>query len=275
MFSSVRNELRRPDKRTVRKIVDLYDRFHAPEFLGIDPLITLQKFSCIDIETGALVASVLSYGRVETIISHCETLFSIMDYQPFGFTMNLTYREKMKRLKTFRHRFSSGEDIALFLEAVASIIRTHGSVEAFFTSALQMSETGIAGAMDAFSEEVRKRASAVCGDLPGYFAFLVPSPRQGSACKRMNMYLRWMIRPADGIDLGVWKSIPPSCLVIPVDTHIARIARGLGLTSRSTADWRMAEEITGMLRFIDGDDPVRFDFSLCRSGMVQARRSAA
>jgi uncharacterized protein (TIGR02757 family) len=130
-------------------------------------------------------------------------------------------------------------------------------------------------ALARLSDEVRMRAARISGVAGRGFDFLVPSPESGCACKRMAMYLRWMVRPDDGIDMGVWKSVPPSALVIPVDTHIAAIARELRLTGRKTADWRMAEEITARLRRIDPFDPVRFDFSLCRTGMVSVRKDAA
>jgi hypothetical protein len=100
-----------------------------------------------------------------------------------------------------------------------------------------------------------------------YFPFLFPSPASGSACKRLCMFLRWMVRPADGIDLGLWKAIPPRKLIIPVDAHIQRISRFLGLTQRKQADWRMAQEITAALKKFDSDDPVKYDFSLCHIGI--------
>jgi uncharacterized protein (TIGR02757 family) len=105
--------------------------------------------------------------------------------------------------------------------------------------------------------------------IPGdsYFRFFFPSPAAGSACKRLCMYLRWMVRPADGIDLGLWHDIPPAKLVMPVDAHIQRIGRYLRLTSRKQADWRMAREITAALRKLDPDDPVKYDFSLCHLGI--------
>ena len=102
-----------------------------------------------------------------------------------------------------------------------------------------------------------------------YFSFLFPSPDSGSACKRLCMYLRWMVRPADGIDLGIWQSIPPAKLVIPVDAHIQRICSLLGFTGRKQADWKMAREITAALRQLDPLDPVRYDFSICHLGISE------
>ena len=259
-----------------KKIQALYALYHSPLYLGIDPLITLQGFTRPqDLEAGALVASVLAYGRVETIISHIEEVFFLMDMAPSTFVVATSYEEKRARLRTFRHRFTTGEDLALFLQAIAVIISEAGSVEMFFLQAVDRSGGDIGAAIDLFCTKVKSGATRIHGNLPGFFSFLVPSPKDGSACKRMNMYLRWMIRPADGIDFGAWKSLTPSILMMPVDTHIAKIARQFGMTRRVAADWKMATEITAYLRQVDRDDPVRFDFSLCRSGMVALRRSAA
>lgn len=266
-----------PDRQAEKKIKALYLQYHSSAFIGMDPLITLQRFSRReDLELGALIASALSYGRVETIIKNIETVFNKIDYAPFDFITTSSFSTKNRVLKKFKHRFTTGEDLALFMQAVAAVIKKHGSIESFFAATLQ-GEPGaaIAAAMNAFSLAIKSEACSRHNPLPGYFTFLVPAPSSGSACKRMNMYLRWMIRPADGIDLGVWKSIPAAHLIMPVDTHIARIARSEGMTRRTSADWRMAEEITAWLRHIDNNDPVKFDFSLCRSGMVELRRSAA
>jgi uncharacterized protein (TIGR02757 family) len=254
----------------------------------MDPLATLHEFSRRkDLETAGLIAAVLAYGRVETIIRSVRELFGRMEHQPFTFITTVDYEFKCRVLHGFKHRFNTGEDIALFLQAIASVIGEYGTIEAFFTEMLKRSPpvtelskpaeagNGIAGAITAFSTTVKQRALAIAGILPGKFNFLIPSPATGSACKRMNMYLRWMVRPDDGIDLGVWKKIPAAQLIIPVDTHIAKIARKEGMTHRIVADWRMAKEITDYLRLIDPEDPVRFDFSLCRSGMIALRRDAA
>jgi len=266
-----------PSKQVKCKINELYTQYHSPTFLGIDPLVTLVQFSRReDLEVGGLIASALSYGRVENIIKSIETIFSCMGESPYTFITTTDYSTKKRVFKKFKHRFTTGADIALYTHAVAGILKKHGSIETFFATNLgRVPQNALAAAMNAFSAEIKAGAEALCSPLPGYFTFLVPSPSSGSACKRMNMFLRWMIRPADGIDLGVWKSISTAHLIMPVDTHIAKIARSEGMTQRQSADWQMALEITAWLRHIDSDDPVRFDFSLCRNGMVELRRSAA
>jgi uncharacterized protein (TIGR02757 family) len=103
---------------------------------------------------------------------------------------------------------------------------------------------------------------------PSNFKFLLPLPSRGSACKRLNLFLRWMVRPDDGIDFGIWKKISPSQLIIPLDTHVARIARRIGLTRRTSADWKTALEVTHALRQLDSADPVKYDFAICKLGML-------
>ena len=132
----------------------------------------------------------------------------------------------------------------------------------------------ITGAINEFSAAVLSfDYSGVFGTAAppadSYFPFLFPSPSSGSACKRLCMYLRWMVRPDDGIDLGLWQSIPPAKLLIPVDAHIQRICRMLGFTSRKQADWKMAMEITAALRGLDPLDPVKYDFSICHIGISE------
>ncbi len=267
-------------ERLERKINHIYDRFHRPEYLTMDPLVTVRRFrTAADREFGGFIAAVLSYGRVETIIRNVDELFERMLRQPAKFVFSTDFATKRRRLHGFKHRFNDGDDVALLLQAIAGLVGDHGSMEPFFRTALDKSECGMRGALTLFSDAMRRGAAAiqppVAAAVPGSFTFLVPSPAAGGACKRLNMYLRWMVRPDDGIDMGLWKSIAPAELIIPVDTHITTIARAEKMTKRRTADWRMAEEITGRLRRIDPFDPVRFDFSLCRAGMFDLRKDAA
>lgn len=259
-----------------RKILSIYNQYHRPDYIGIDPLTTLRRFTTVgDLEVAGLMAAVLSHGRVEMIIRKCEEVFRRMEWKPLSFLHDTDYITKKKTFRGFKHRFNDGNDIALYLQAVSEVRESYGSLERFFSENLKMSQCNMKGALIVFSESVISRARNITGHIPRLFSFLAPSPAKGGACKRLNMYLRWMVRPADGIDRGVWKHIPASHLIIPVDTHIARIAARLGLTRRKCTDWRMAEEVTEQLRVLDPEDPVRFDFSLCRYGMLELRKDAA
>jgi uncharacterized protein (TIGR02757 family) len=227
------------------------------------------------VEIAALVAAVLAYGRVETIIKNVNDLFNRMDDAPVNFVRNSTFREKCTRFKGFKHRFNNGYDLAAVLHAAGKVICRFGSLGSHFAHGIAEKDLTIMNALDRFTLSLKNHARRCAPDRAKEIDFLLSSPASGSACKRMNMYLRWMIRPRDGIDLGIWTILSPSRLIMPIDTHVARIARAIGLTGRNTADWVMAEEVTGRLRDIDPADPVRFDFSLCRSGMDEFRRGAA
>jgi uncharacterized protein (TIGR02757 family) len=259
-----------------KKIRLTYAHYHRLEYLSIDPLVIVRALrNRADREIGGFIAAMISYGRVETTIRNVENLFSIMGRRPAQFVFSTDFTAKRRALRGFKHRFNDGDDLALLLQAIASLARDAGSMEPLLRQALDTSESGMRGALACFSETIRCRAAEISPEIKGSFFFLVPTPATGSACKRLNMFLRWMVRPDDGIDMGVWKSIPTSALVVPVDTHIANIARAEKITKRTSADWRMAEEITAYLRRIDPFDPVRFDFSLCRLGMTTLRKDAA
>jgi uncharacterized protein (TIGR02757 family) len=255
---------------------DRFKSFHRSEYLRTDPLICLQGYSNpADLEIAGLIAAMLAYGRVETIIRNVDDLLRRIGPAPADFIKNATFTEISSRLRGFKHRFNDGRDCAATLHAAGGMLRRFGSLEAFFIRGYENNDWTIESALDRFTVCLKKTARRFAPDRASQIGFLLSSPASGSACKRMNMYLRWMIRPRDGIDLGIWSAIPPSKLIMPLDTHVARIARSLGLTRRRSADWTMALEITAVLRRIAPLDPVRFDFSLCRSGMLAFRRRAA
>ena len=269
---------RRPllQETATNRILAIYEQYHRPEFIGLDPLVALQRFSrSEDLEVAGLIAAVLSYGRVETIIRNVECLFDLMENQPAEFIGATSFAEKKRCFKGFRHRFNDGADIALLLQTIGTLIDEYGSIERFFLSLSDNGTENILHALSAFHRSIMAKAKLRCRTLSRNFRFLVSSPVHGGACKRLNMYLRWMVRPNDGIDLGVWNRVPTAHLMMPVDTHVSAVARRLGLTGRKNCDWKMAEEITAGLRTIDPVDPVRFDFSLCRSGMIAVRKVAA
>jgi uncharacterized protein (TIGR02757 family) len=223
-------------------------------------------------EIAGLVASSLAYGRVEQIIRSVDKVFEAAGPSLRRFSTDTSLTEKRRRLAEFKHRFNDGNDMAALLHAVGNAVEQYGSLETLFKKCLATRKE-YRQALAAFRGELRARAMCGAGSKPrSPFDYLLPCPSRGSACKRLNMYLRWMVRRDDGIDLAVWRTVSPAVLVMPVDTHVARTARRLGLTGRRTPDWRMAEDITECLRAVDGDDPVKFDFSLCRYGMTLYRK---
>jgi len=258
-------------KLTLESIEAIYAEYHHPRYLGLDPLICVRKFRDRDNrEALGLLAASLAYGRVEIIVRNIDTLIGIMDNDPAGFIVNTPYREKLKLLAGFKHRFNDGQDVAALLESVKAITREYGSLEECFSGCMKRNGGAFRDALGSCTDIIRENGGKHTGKRAG-FEYLIPSPAKGSACKRMVLYLRWMARKDDGIDLGVWTSVPTSRLMTPVDTHVAKIARGYGLTTRNSADWKMAEEITAALREFDPEDPVRYDFSLCHAGMADFR----
>ena len=251
---------------------ELFRKYHRPLFLKDDPLVVVRQFKGADnLETAGLIAATLSYGRVEQINKSITTIFKITGETPAIFIRETSFKEKKKAFAKFKHRFNDGDDVALMLETLGRLRQEHGTLEGFFLKAYDETQPNIRPALQAFSEGVRMTARKIGGHGKRTFDFLFPSPLSGSACKRLNMYLRWMVRKDDGVDLGVWKGVSTSKLVVPVDTHVAACGRKLKLTHRKNADWKMAEEITESLKKYDPNDPVKFDFAICSAGKMAFR----
>jgi uncharacterized protein (TIGR02757 family) len=169
----------------------------------------------------------------------------------------------------FVYRFNVGTDVAVLLMGMGRALRQHGSLEALFVQGLT-ARGSWHGALDAFTAALREvplePLRRALGPERG-LRHLLPSPLGAGAAKRLNLFLRWMVRGKDAVDFGLWRQVRPSSLLIPLDTHISRIARHLGLTRRLDLSWRTAQEVTASLRMLDAEDPVRYDFALCHYGM--------
>ncbi len=252
----------------------IYRTFHRG-FLSSDPLEFVHRYSAdMDREIVGLIASSLAYGRVAGIRRSIERVLDVMGESPSGFTMRFNPKTQGGLFSGFKHRFNTGADITCLIYYARQMIEERGSIGGFFLKGYSSSDRNVKKALERFSANTLtldsfpiyggKRLPAGAG-----VRFFFPTPAGGSACKRLNLYLRWMVRRDDGLDLGIWKVVRPSALVIPLDTHIARISRNIGLSSRKTPDWKMAEEITDSLRMLDPKDPVRYDFSLSRLGILE------
>jgi uncharacterized protein (TIGR02757 family) len=172
----------------------------------------------------------------------------------------------------FRHRWTTGRDVADLLWRVAQALRDHGSLHELFLRGYEPADRNIGSALTRFVDALleydgRPVAGRTAGSPGKGVRYLLSRPADGSACKRLNLFLRWVVRPDDGLDLGLWSEITTGQLVIPLDTHSSRVSRALGLTRRATIDWRAAEEVTDALRRYDPADPVRYDFALCHVSM--------
>lgn len=226
-----------------------------------------------DQEVSGLLSACLAYGRVALFKARLEALHAWMGPSPATFLRGLDVEQAARFLRGFTYRFNVGTDVAVLLLGAGQALRQHGSLEALFASAWTTRGGDLHGALRHFSLALQDVPRGPLRELLGPergLHHLLPSAGTGGAFKRLNLYLRWMVRGPDAVDLGAWKTPTPAALVIPLDTHIARMARQLGLTRRRDLGWKTAEEITAALRQVDPQDPTRFDFALCHFGMSGA-----
>ena len=222
-----------------------------------------------DVEVSALLAAALAYGRADLFRPKVDALLRRMGASPAAFVRALDVVGARALLEGFVYRFNVGTDVAVLLLGMGRALRELGSLEALFLQGWE-ARGSWHGALETFIAALRDvpmaPLRAALGPERGLH-HLLPSPLGPGAAKRLNLFLRWMVRGPDGVDLGIWKRVRPSALLIPLDTHIGRISKHLGLTRRNDLSWRTAEEITASLRALDAEDPVRFDFALCHYGM--------
>ena len=257
-FSSETNEEQKRNGLKIKLDV-LYEQYNRAEYVHPDPLEFLLTYPNIeDREIVGLVASSLAYGHVSQILTSVAKVLDVMGTAPYTFTMNSTRSSLRKTFKDFVHRFATGEHVADLLLGVKMVIQRHGSLNKCFSQALSEEDINILSAMVFFVEEMLS-----WGNDPGH---LVARPEKGSACKRMNLFLRWMVR-RDRVDPGGWTDIPPSKLIIPLDTHMHRISQKLSLTEKKQANLNTALEITEQFKELCPEDPTRYDFTLTRFGI--------
>ncbi len=228
-----------------------------------DPLQFLHLFNDEkDIEVMGFIASVFAYGNVAQIINTLNSFVKLAENKPYDFILNYN---KNKPENVFIHRFYSQNDVKDLFMLLGRTYHEYGSLKNLFLKGYKIKEVNLKEGITAFSKHFLERQKERRKISLG-FRFMFPLPVKGSACKRMNLFLRWMIRK-DELDFGLWNEIPANKLVIPVDTHIARISRKLKLTSKKNVSWKMAEEITAKLKKFDPADPVKYDFAICHIGM--------
>ena len=247
-----------------QKLDHHYSHFDKSK-ISPDPLQFLHLYSNEkDIEIIGFISSIFAYGNVTQIINSLNKILSIMGNSPYDFIINLKTKDTRK-FSGIKHRFYSESDIIKLLLALNSIYKKFGSLKKLFLLNYNCEDENIKNALSHFSnyflKEINKKNKISLGNK-----FMFPLPEKGSACKRMNLFLRWMVRK-DELDFGLWNEIKTSKLIIPVDTHVARICRNLNLTKRKNVSWAMAEEITKKLKKYDQVDPVKYDFAICHIGM--------
>jgi uncharacterized protein (TIGR02757 family) len=258
-------------KSTLDKLYGNYDR----SYLSSDPLMFLHHYTDpADIEVVGLICSALAYGRVAMIQRNLRHILGRMGKSPARYVRRFDAGKGLEEFVDFAHRFNRGEDIVVLLSYMRQMMELEGSIGDFFRAGYDSDAPDIGASLASFS---RRTLALDCTpvSLKGVLAkkagvrYFFPSPDGGSACKRLSLYLRWMVRKDDGLDFGLWDFVRPSQLVIPLDTHIARICRLIGLTHRKSPGWRMALEITDNLKRLDPDDPVKYDFAICRLGILE------
>ncbi len=238
----------------------LYCHYNSFEHIHPDPLEFVYLYdSKSDREISALIASALAYGRVRQILRSVSTVLDIMGPSPSSYLLENGPADIRNAFRSFKHRFTTGEMLSSLLAGIGKLILEYGSLESCFLAGFSQGDRNVLPALAAFVKKVEHASGRV---LPTF----LPSPDGGSACKRLNLFLRWMVR-SDNVDPGTWQTVPASHLIVPLDTHMHRIAAKMGLTRRKQADIRCAIEITDAFASIRPDDPVRYDFALTRFGI--------
>lgn len=236
---------------------DLYV-LHKRKYSADDPVWILHEFSNpADIEIAGLITSCYCYGQIDRIKFHVNKFLNKIDFKVYEFTSNFSQQKDKKFLNDLNYRFNSSEDFCALIQNIQNAVDNFGSLQNLFLKKYDRMHSNVLPALTFFSRSLNKIASKHHSG-----SFLIPSPEAKSACKRLNLFLRWMVRK-DEIDLGIWNNVDKSKLLMPVDTHIYRVSRRLKLLKRKSCDLNFAIELTDSLKRFDSADPVKYDFSLC------------
>lgn len=257
--------------RSLKETLDrFYREYNFKERLKHDPIEFPHRYSDPDdIEIAGFIASSFAYGRIDLFKPVIEKILKPGGIHPASFILNFNLKKDSKYFKDISYRFSGEDDILCFVYMLSSALKKWGSLRNLFYHNYCPEDKDIQNALTGFINfflSIDTSAIYKKDVKPHGLSHFFPSPEKGSACKRLNLFLRWMVRKKD-VDLGIWNKIPPSKLIIPLDTHIARISQCLGLTQRKAADWKTAVEITSALREMDPQDPIKYDFALCHHGI--------
>jgi uncharacterized protein (TIGR02757 family) len=240
----------------------LVRRFEQPDFIPSDPVSIPHAFDDPrDQEIAGLFAALLAWGQRGTVLRKMDELCRRMEYRPSDFIRLYAPERDAERLAGFKHRTFQPADAQWLVHALSAALRRYGTVEAIFLAHLPSDAVHIGPAIQGFSDTLL----TILPDTPARLAKHLARPASGSACKRLAMYARWMVRPGP-VDLGIWRGIRPDQLILPVDVHSGRQARALGLLHRATDDWRAALELTDACRSLSPEDPCRYDYAFFGAG---------
>ena len=260
-------------KRTtqIKNILErLYARYNHRQFIPPDPLQFVYKYSSReDMEIAAFLSAILAYGRVQHIERSLTNLFARMGNSPFEFVKNFDAKKRAK-LKGFKHRFTSGDCLSDLFWLLKKILNQYGSIEEFFLAGYNPSDKNIIPALSRFCDSLLAMHTAKhTGKANRELMFLLASPSRKSACKRLNLFLRWMVRN-DDVDPGLWQaSIDKTKLLVPIDVHTARLSRILGFHDKRVISLSVAVKITERFAEIEPVDPAKYDFALSRVGILE------
>jgi len=248
------------DRALLSEFLENYSlKYNREEFIENDPIQIPHQFSAKeDIEIAGFLSASIAWGQRPVIIRNANKLMELMDYAPADFVRNCTYAD-LQVFNSFKHRTFQAVDIQFFIRSLQNIYHNHAGLEKVFEKNFEIdAKTALISFNRLFNSIPHLNRSEKH----------VSNPAKNSAAKRLNMFLRWMIRKdKNGVDFGIWENIPPSKLMLPLDVHTGRIGRGLGILNRTQNDWKAVEEITESLRAFDKLDPVKYDFALFGFGV--------
>lgn len=254
-------------KQLKQLLDDKLAEYNQPGFIPEDPISIPHQFSSkADIEIMGFFAATLAWGQRVTIINNCNKLVQLMDGAPHDFLFNHEETD-LKRFLDFKHRTFNATDLLYFIEFLSDLYSSGSSIEEAFARHISSESEHVGPAIAGFHNQFFSLP-----DFPERTRKHVSTPLRGSTCKRLNMYLRWMVRNDDrGVDFGIWKSIKPSQLLCPLDVHVERVARRLGLITIKQTNWKTVLELTENLKQLDADDPVKYDIALFAMGVLEQR----
>jgi uncharacterized protein (TIGR02757 family) len=241
------------------------DEYNRPFFIDADPICIPHHFSKKqDIEIAGFFAAIFAWGNRTTIIAKSKELMQLMGNAPHQFCLQHSEKE-LKQLLQFKHRTFNSTDLLYFIDFFKSHYQQNDSLEIAFTQSMGKNDINVENGLNGFY-----RYFFSLPDIPKRTMKHIASPSKNSACKRINMYLRWMVRKDNrGVDFGIWKHIKPSQLIIPLDLHVARVAKHFNLIQRKQFDWLAAVELTESMKLLDIKDPSKYDFALFALGVLE------
>ena len=253
------------DKKLINFLNKKVDEYNQPFFIGPDPVCIPHLFTKKqDIEIAGFFAAIFAWGNRTTIINKSKELMQLMDNVPHEFCLQHSQTD-LKKLLKFKHRTFNPTDLLYFIDFFQHHYSKNESLESAFTHKMEKNDINVENGLNGFY-----RYFFSLEHVPKRTLKHIASPTKKSSCKRLNMYLRWMVRNDNkGVDFGLWKTISPSQLVIPLDLHVARVARHFGLLTRKPTDWLAALELTEAMKTLDNEDPAKYDFALFALGVLE------